>query len=317
MNSRMSERRFIGSIDQGTTSTRFIIFDTLGAIFCKHQKSVLQVRPHPGWEEHDPMDILASVIECIERALHEFTEKGFKKDQIISIGVTNQRGIPILFTYDNMLETTCVWDTVTGLPLYNAIVWLDTRTIDIATELNQKARDLGIDPVALSGLPISTYFSAVKLAWMFKNVGKVKEARDNNRLAFGTVDSWLVYKLTGGKHHVTDVTNASRTLLMNIRTLQWDSELLRLFDIPENCLAKIIPSAQDTGIVCDETCLLHGLKITGIVGDQQSAMLGHKAVHPGSCKNTYGLSFPLIKEELDVSVYFILERHPFFQNTGC
>lgn len=199
--------------------------------------------------------------------------------------------------------------------MYNAIVWLDTRTVDIISELKQKALELGIDSVALSGLPISTYFSAVKLAWLLNNVPAVKEARDTDRLSFGTIDSWLVYKLTGGKYHVTDATNASRTLLMNIQSLEWDSDLLRLFDIPPSCLAKIISSAQNIGIVCDGSSLLEGLPITGIVGDQQAAMLGHRADKPGSCKNTYGLIFVSLNfQELAAFVSSTQERPQSSQN---
>ncbi|KAK6610978.1 glycerol kinase [Botrytis cinerea] len=211
---------FIGSIDQGTTSTRFIIFNGQGQPVAMHQHEFENMYPESGWHEHDPQELVNSVDECVEKATEKFLELGHKKSDIKAIGITNQR------------ETTICWDTITGEPLYNAVVWADTRTTALVRELKDSE---GADEILqLCGLPLSTYPASVKLMWMYRNVEAIKNAYDEGRLSFGTVDSWLIYKLNGGKEggvHVTDTTNASRTMFMNLHTLQYDDKLLNFFQL--------------------------------------------------------------------------------------
>ena len=231
------------------------------------------------WHEHDPLELFSSVSECIDAATEQFLEQGHSKDQIKTIGITTQR------------ETTVCWDTITGEPLYNAIVWPDTRTTSIVREL--KATE-GADTLQdICGLPISTYPSGVKLLWMYRNVESVRKAYDEKRLSFGTVDSWLIYKLNGGKDanvHVTDTTNASRTMFMNLRTLQYDDKVLDFFkfDREHLTLPKIVPSSDKTAFGKLAGTALEGLTITGCLGDQSAALVGQCGFSPGEAKNTYG-----------------------------
>jgi glycerol kinase len=236
---------------------------------------------HGRWHEHDPFQLLKSVEDCIEAGMKDFLSKGHSKSSLRSVGITNQR------------ETTLVWDTRTGKPVYNAVVWPDTRTTSIVREL--KAKKGAEDLPELCGLPLSTYPSAVKLVWLLRNVDGIKEAYDKGHLAFGTVDSWLIYRLNGGAEaktpiHVTDSTNASRTMFMNIRTLQYDERLLNFFDIDKNKihLPKIVPSSSSTAYGTIRGGALDGITIAGCLGDQSSALVGQCGFAPGQAKNTYG-----------------------------
>lgn len=268
---------FVGSIDQGTTSSRFLIFDSNGTLVTFHQVEFAQHYPHPGWFEHNPYDLINSVTECIRVAIESFELMGHDVKDIKSVGITNQR------------ETTLVWDKHTGKPLYNAIVWADNRT-QVTVQTLSKLSSLGTSSTqAQCGLPITTYFSAVKLRWMLDNVPTVKEHHDNETALFGTVDSWLIYNLTGGNDggiHVTDVTNASRTMLMNIKTLKWDHDLLKFFGVNQSVLPKIVSSSEIYGHISSGP--LKGLPIAGCLGDQQAALVGQKCFAVGDTKNTYG-----------------------------
>jgi glycerol kinase len=241
--------------------------------------SFFSLKEDHSWHEHDPMELLSSVQECIEKATQSFIEKGHSKDQIKAIGITNQR------------ETTVCWDTNTGEPLYNAIVWPDTRTTSIVKEL--KARAGADELLEICGLPLSTYPSSVKLLWLLRNVDAVKEAYNEGRLSFGTVDSWLIYKLNGGKDaniHITDSTNASRTMFMNLHTMKYDAKLLGFFELDQSKvkLPKIVPSSDPEAYGKLVSGALEGTKITGCLGDQSAALVGQCGFKPGEAKNTYG-----------------------------
>ncbi|EFA75245.1 Glycerol kinase 2 [Heterostelium album PN500] len=280
------EKPFIGSIDQGTSSTRFILFDSKGDTVLSHQIPLKQYHPNPGWVEHDGLEIINSVNECISQVLNKYKETNIGEiSDIKAIGITNQR------------ETTIVWDKNTGKPYHNAIVWSDTRTSSIVNRFNTKAESLlkkeqqsqsqqQIVPKDylrdICGLPIANYFSAVKLRWLIENVPEIDQS---NALA-GTIDSWLVWNLTNKKTHITDVTNASRTMLMNLATLEWDSKLCDFFDVPNSLLPKICSSAEIYGHV--ESGPLAGVPIASVLGDQQSAMVGQMCFDKGQAKNTYG-----------------------------
>ncbi|KAB5543058.1 glycerol kinase [Coniochaeta sp. 2T2.1] len=272
---------FVGSIDQGTTSSRFLIFDGLGEPVASHQLEFDSIYPQPGWHEQDPLAILKSVEDCIEGCVKKFEDKGYDKRQIKAVGITNQR------------ETAVVWDRETGEPLRNAVVWPDTRTHALVRELKQ--REGADELLELCGLPLSTYPSSVKLLWLLQNDEKVKAAYDSGRLAFGTVDSWLIYRLNGGAKaekqvHVTDGTNASRTMFMNLRTLQYDDKLLNFFGIEKSKihLPTIVPSSDASAFGKISTGTLAGVPITGCLGDQSSALVGQCGFTPGQAKNTYG-----------------------------
>lgn len=269
------------AIDEGTSSARFMIFKAgTDEIICYHQISVPSIYPQEGWVEQDPMVILDIVIKCIEKAVEKLETLGASGKDIVAVGITNQR------------ESTIVWDKHTGLPLHNAIIWLDMRTsttVDhLLSTIPNKARNQNyLKP--LCGLPLSPYFSAVKLRWLKDNVPLVKQSiRDGNCL-FGTVDSWLIWNLTGGTKggvHVTDVTNASRTMLMNIETIDWDPYLMTFFGIPRNILPEIKSSSEIYG-----TIQLNGVidsPISGCLGDQQAAMVGQQCFQSGQAKCTYG-----------------------------
>ncbi|KAK0628943.1 hypothetical protein B0T17DRAFT_588909 [Bombardia bombarda] len=272
---------FVGSIDQGTTSSRFLIFNGEGDPVASHQIEFENLYPRSGWHEHEPMELLSSVEECIDKAMGKFVALGHSKADIRSIGITNQR------------ETTVVWDTTTGEPICNAIVWPDTRTKALVRELkSRKSADTLTD---LCGLPLSTYPSSVKLMWLLQNDGAVKQAYEEGRLAFGTVDSWLIYKLNGGAQaekpiHVTDSTNASRTMFMNLHTLQYDDKLLEFFGIDRTKihLPKIVPSSDAECFGRIASGVLEGVSIAGCLGDQSSALVGQCGFSPGQAKNTYG-----------------------------
>ena len=256
--------KYFGSIDQGTTSSRFIVFNEKGNIVTHHQEELNQHIPNVVSVEHDPIEIWDSVKKCILKVDREFSIK-----QLDSIGITNQR------------ETTLAWKKSTGEPLYNAIVWQDTRTQNICDELKQI--DKLIDEFSKTGLPIATYFSVSKILWLLRNIDDVQKAKSNNDLCFGTIDSWLLYKLTG--EHVTDVTNASRTLLMDLNSLEWIDDILETLSIPKASLPSIKPSMFNYGT---NDKILKNIPITAVLGDQQASLFGQNCINPGDVKNTYG-----------------------------
>ena len=271
----MSKPQYVLAIDNGTTSTRAIIFDHAGAKIGTGQLETTQIFPRSGWVEHDPVEIWNNTRTVIDLALEQAS---LSASDIAAIGITNQR------------ETSVIWDRETGIPVYNAIVWQDTRTqsiIDRIAEKNLTEPDLNRYK-AKTGLPLATYFAASKIVWILEQVEGVREHAESGALAFGTIDSWLVWNLTGGISggvHVTDVTNASRTLLMDLETLQWDSELLSAFDIPHALLPKIVSSSEIYGHAGEP---LQGVPVAGILGDQQAATFGQAAFSQGEAKNTYG-----------------------------
>ena len=267
----MAEPRYIAAIDQGTTSTRCMIFDRAGAVICSAQREHQQIFPRPGWVEHDPREIWARTQEVVQGAL---AQGGIAASDLAAVGITNQR------------ETAIVWDRATGDPLCNAIVWQDTRTDTICHAL---AREGGQDRLrAQTGLPLATYFAGPKVRWILDNVPGVRERAERGDALFGTVDSYLVWWLTGGPDggaHVTDVTNASRTLLMDLATLDWDNELLRIIGVPRAMLPQICSSSEVYGTARG---LLEGIPVAGILGDQQAATMGQGCYESGEAKNTYG-----------------------------
>ncbi|KAM9396963.1 glycerol kinase isoform 4-T4 [Salvelinus alpinus] len=293
MNSRMaasSSRVMLGplvaAIDQGTSSTRFLVFNAKTAeLLSHHQVEINQSFPKEGWVEEDPKEILQSVYECMERTCEKLTQLNIDISNIKAIGVTNQR------------ETTLVWDKETGEPLYNAIVWLDLRTQSTVERLINKTPGRNKNHLKhKTGLPISTYFSAVKLRWLMDNVDEVAEAVLTHRAMFGTIDSWLIWCLTGGKSggvHCTDVTNASRTMLFNIHTLDWDPELCKYFDIPMEILPKVRSSSEIYGLM--KSGSLSGIPISGCLGDQSAALVGQMCFQEGQAKNTYGTGCFLLR----------------------
>ena len=256
--------KYFASIDQGTTSSRFIVFDNTGKIVVQEQQEFKQIITNEVSVEHNPLEIWESVINCISSV-----DKKFDLSQLDSIGITNQR------------ETTVAWRKSTGEPLYNAIVWQDTRTQDICDEIKQ-INELK-DNFLKTGLPVATYFSLSKIIWLLRNVNEVKKARERNDLCFGTIDSWLLYKLTG--KHVTDVTNASRTLLMDLNSLAWIDNILEYFKIPKESLPSIKPSFFNYGT---NKRILKNIPITAVLGDQQASLFGQNCIKPGDVKNTYG-----------------------------
>ena len=258
------------TLDQGTTSSRAILFDKKGKIVSLAQKEFGQIYPKPGWVEHDPMEIWSSQASVITEAV---VKANLQAGNIAAIGITNQR------------ETTVVWDRETGIPVYNAIVWQDRRTAAQCDLLKERKLDNMIRDK--TGLVLDAYFSATKIQWILDNVAAAKEKAQEGKLAFGTIDSWLVWNLTEGRLHITDVSNASRTMLFNINTLSWDEELLQLFSIPPSMLPEVKSSSEHYG---ETSGKLLGTKvpIAGIAGDQQAALFGHVCTKPGMVKNTYG-----------------------------
>ncbi|XP_046456345.1 glycerol kinase-like isoform X1 [Daphnia pulex] len=269
----------IGAIDQGTSSSRFLVFSAERAeLITYHQVEVNQLTPQEGWVESDPMELLQTVIDCVCKTVENLKSLDVDPGDIKAIGVCNQR------------ETTIVWDKLTGKPLYNAIIWLDARTKSTVESMLSKVQGGNKDFLKRHcGLPISTYFSALKLRWLIDNVAEVSDAIDENRCLFGTVDTWLIWNLTGGVKgglHLTDVTNASRTMLMNLETLNWDPYLLKFFNIPTSILPEIRSSSEIYGFLTSTP--LGGTPISGCLGDQQSALIGQLCLEPGQAKMTYG-----------------------------
>jgi glycerol kinase len=258
------------AFDQGTTSSRAIAFGRDGRILATSQQEFRQIYPQPGWVEHDPLEIWATQRDVAARAL---AKAGLAAGDVGAIGITNQR------------ETTLLWDRATGRPVANAIVWQDRRTASRCDALRQAGHEATI--AARTGLVLDAYFSGTKLAWLLDNVAGARERAKRGELAFGTVDSWLAWQLSGGRAHVTDVSNASRTLLFNIHTLQWDDELLALLDIPRAVLPRVVPSSGELARTACEG-LPQGLAIAGMAGDQQAALFGQACHAPGMAKNTYG-----------------------------
>ncbi|RVE75254.1 hypothetical protein OJAV_G00015090 [Oryzias javanicus] len=282
----------VAAIDQGTSSTRFLVFNSKTAeLLSHHQVEIKQSFPKEGWVEEDPKEILQSVYECMERTCEKLTQLNIDISNIKAIGVTNQR------------ETTLVWDKETGEPLYNAIVWLDLRTQSTVESLINKTPGRNKNHLKhKTGLPISTYFSAVKLRWLMDNVDEVHEAVVSHRAMFGTVDAWLIWCLTGGKSggvHCTDVTNASRTMLFNIHTMNWDPELCKYFGIPMEILPSVRSSSEIYGLmkICSsrKSGALSGIPISGCLGDQSAALVGQMCFQDGQAKNTYGTGCFLLR----------------------
>jgi len=262
--------KYILALDQGTTSSRAIVFNQAGEIKSMAQKEFQQIFPKAGWVEHNPIEIWSSQISVVAEA---FSKIGINAQNIAALGISNQR------------ETTLVWDKTTGNPIYNAIVWQDRRTAHVCDSFKNNGFTNFIKEK--TGLMIDAYFSATKIQWILNNVPQARQKALNGELAFGTVDSWLVYKLTAGKKHITDVSNASRTMLYNIHTCQWDTDLLELFDIPQSILPEVTPSSGHFGYVTN-TLFGSEIPICGIAGDQQAALFGQLCTSAGMAKSTYG-----------------------------
>ena len=260
--------KYLLALDQGTTSSRALVIDESGKVVAVSQKEFTQIFPQPGWVEHDPNEIWASQIGVAAEAL---SQAGASGKDVAAIGITNQR------------ETTIVWDRKTSEPIHNAIVWQDRRTAPICDKMKAD----GLEPMITqkSGLVIDAYFSGTKVQWLLDNVPGAREKANRGELAFGTVDSWLIWKLTDGKVHVTDQSNASRTMLLNIYTRSWDDELLKALNVPRSVLPEVKSSSEVYG---ESTGILAGVPIAGIAGDQQSALFGQMCTKPGMAKNTYG-----------------------------
>ena len=262
--------RYILALDQGTTSSRSILFDKQGNIISLAQKEFKQIFPQPGWVEHDANEIWSTQLGTMAEAV---AKAHINMKQVAGIGITNQR------------ETTVVWDRKTSQPIYHAIVWQDRRTAAYCDELKAAGHASSIQQK--TGLIIDAYFSATKLKWILDNVEGARKKADNGELAFGTIDTWLTWKLTNGEVHVTDVSNASRTMLFNIHSLQWDEELLKLFNIPASVLPEVKPSSNIYGVT-GNFIPYSKIPIAGIAGDQQAALFGQMCTQPGMVKNTYG-----------------------------
>jgi glycerol kinase len=266
--------KYLLAIDQGTSSSRAVLYDDQAAVVASEQQEFEQHYPRPGWVEHDPAAIWRSVVDVTGGVL---AKTGTAAADVLAIGVTNQR------------ETTVIWDRDTGEPVYNAIVWQDRRTADYCRE---RKRD-GIEPTVAgkTGLRLDPYFSGTKIAWILDNVEGVRARAEAGKLAFGTIDTFLLWRLTGGHVHATDATNASRTLLYNIHAQEWDEELLRMFGIPRELLPEVLDCAADYGVATDE-CLGGEVPICGVAGDQQAALIGQAGFETGMTKSTYGTGLP-------------------------
>jgi len=271
-------KKYILALDQGTTSCRAILFDNKARTIGMQQKEITQIYPKPGWVEHDPVEIFNTQIQVAKSLL---AEKNISLSDIETIGLTNQR------------ETTVLWDKRNGKPVYNAIVWQDTRTNEVCQHLKKSVNNEYVNEA--TGLVIDSYFSATKIKWILENIPGVRDESEKENILFGTIDSWLLWNLTSGKSHCTDYSNASRTMLYNIHELTWDKKILELLDIPEKILPEVKPSSSDFGLTSDD---IFGLQIpvTGIAGDQQAALFGQACFEKGMLKNTYGTGcFMLMK----------------------
>jgi len=264
----LGSKRFVLALDQGTTSSRALIVDESGAVVATAQREFPQLFPRPGWVEHDPVEIWSSQIGSASEAL---ASANLSSADLAAIGITNQR------------ETTILWDRRTGEPIHNAIVWQDRRTADFCDSLIKDGHAERI--AAKTGLYPDAYFSGSKIRWLLDNVAGARERAERGELCFGTVDSWLIWKLTDGAHHLTDVTNASRTMLFNLETLAWDDELLQLLGIPRSLLPEVVSSS---GRCCGDPRIAEGIPVAGIAGDQQAALFGQMCISPGMVKCTFG-----------------------------
>ena len=264
----MASFKYILALDQGTTSSRAILFDKAGKIKTIAQKDFKQIYPKTGWVEHDPSEIWQTQYTVAKQVLDKINV-----ENVASIGITNQR------------ETTVVWDKQTGVPVYNAIVWQDRRTANYTDQLKKDGKESIVKDK--TGLLLDPYFSATKIEWILDNIDGCREKAEQGKLAFGTIDTWLIWNLTKGKHHITDVTNASRTLLYNIHDMDWDNDLLEMFSIPKEVLPKVRPSSFIYGKT-DSSLFKERITISGIAGDQQAALFGQNCIEPGMVKNTYG-----------------------------
>ena len=279
------KNKLILALDQGTTSSRAIVFNHDGEIVNVSQKSFEQIFPKPGWVEHDPNEIWSSQMSVTAEVI---AKVGISGKEIAAIGITNQR------------ETTIVWDRETSKPIYNAIVWQDRRTSKYCDTL--KAEGHGDKIKEKTGLVLDAYFSATKLKWILDNVEGAREKAEQGKLCFGTVDTWLIWKLTRGKMFMTDVSNASRTMLLNIHTMEWDQELLNLFDIPQSILPEIKQSSEVYGVT-STTLFSTKIPIAGVAGDQQAALFGQLCINPGMVKNTYGTGCFMLMNTGEKPVY--------------
>ena len=261
---------YLLAFDQGTSSSRSIVFNAQGHILAQAQQELTQIYPQPGWVEHAPLEIWRTQLDTAQKAL---AKAGVKASEVRAIGITNQR------------ETTVVWSRATGLPIHNAIVWQDRRAEPTCATLREQGWSDRVQ--AKTGLLIDAYFSGTKLKWILDHVPHARQHAENGELAFGTVDSWLIWQLTGGRVHATDVSNASRTMLFNVRTNQWDSELMQAMDIPASLMPSVRPSSALFGEI-DASLLGHAIPIGGVAGDQQSALFGQACFRSGMVKNTYG-----------------------------
>ncbi|RTY80599.1 glycerol kinase [Flavobacterium sp. LS1P28] len=279
------KNKLILALDQGTTSSRAIVFNHDGEIVNVSQKSFEQIFPKPGWVEHDPNEIWSSQMSVTAEVI---AKVGISGKEIAAIGITNQR------------ETTIVWDRETSIPIYNAIVWQDRRTAKYCDAL--KAQGHGDMIKEKTGLVLDAYFSATKLKWILDNVEGAREKAEQGKLCFGTVDTWLIWKLTRGKMFMTDVSNASRTMMLNIHTLEWDPELLNLFDIPQSILPEIKQSSEVYGVT-STTLFSTKIPIAGVAGDQQAALFGQLCINPGMVKNTYGTGCFMLMNTGEKPVY--------------
>ncbi len=263
-------KKYIVSIDQSTTATKALIYDNMGRMVGQKNIDHKQFFPNPGWVEHDPEEIYRNTKQAVRKVIEK---SGIKSEEIAALAITNQR------------ETTVVWDRKTGKPVFNAIVWQDRRTADFCLYLKESGKEHII--TEKTGLLIDAYFSATKIKWILDHVEGVKERAEKGELAFGTTDTWVIWNLTNGNLHITDVSNASRTMLFNIHTLKWDEELLQIFGIPSSLLPQVVPSSFVNGVVTDIE-LLKGVPIAGIAGDQQAALFGQMCISEGMAKCTYG-----------------------------
>ncbi|TVQ38122.1 MAG: glycerol kinase [Spirochaetaceae bacterium] len=283
------EKRFVMAIDQGTTGTRVIFFDHQGEIHSTAYREIRQIFPHPGWVEHDPREYWETVLSCTQEAMEQ---GAVGADDIDSIGITNQR------------ETTILWDRESGEPLYNAIVWQCRRTADLCEEL--KARGYEALVRERTGLVIDAYFSGTKIKWIIENVPGVREKIDAGKVCMGTIDSWLMWKLSDGAYHVTDYSNASRTLLLNVHTLDWDPELLAMLDIPASILPEPKPTSGVLATTSPRAFFGCQVPIAGVAGDQHAATFGQTCFQKGMAKNTYGTALALM---MNVGQEFVLSNY--------
>ena len=276
--------KYILSLDQGTTSSRAILFNESGEMMSTAQKEFKQYYPEPGWVEHDPIEIWGTQLEVARAAIEKL---GISAEDVVAIGITNQR------------ETTILWDKRNGKPVHNAIVWQCRRTAPYCDSLKEAGWTEKIREK--TGLLIDAYFSGTKIRWILQNVPEAKELAASGNLLFGTIDTWLIWNLTGGQVHATDYSNASRTMLFNIHTLEWDQEILELLDIPESILPEVRPSS---GVFGNTLPLLFGaaIPVAGVAGDQQAALFGQACFSPGTAKNTYGTGGFLLMNTGDTPV---------------